>query len=197
MRAQRLLMAISTAQVLLTAAMMPAAADVVVDVSLTFQPPGPPSFPEIAVLDGTVTFLGAGPDANFTAGAANLPTGLVSGDTFSAILHPPQPCFAHGTCALDFSFVGTAGGFPAFAFASGETPTETPPGPPIIPIGTLSDLLPAVQASGDLFAFDGAVQVGTWRVTMTDVPEPASVALLASALTGFIAFRRRGRKRLT
>jgi hypothetical protein len=68
-------------------------------------------------------------------------------------------------------------------------------GPPVIPIFT-DGIVPEV-ISGGIFAFDDPEQVGTWTVTVSDVPGPiagAGLPGLIAACGGPLAWWRRRRK---
>jgi hypothetical protein len=126
---------------------------------------------------------------------------LLEGDGSVTVLDtPPDPCFADGSCALYFSFAGNTGGYDTFAFDSGGIGGLSDPGTaPILRVGSLAPPDPCLggvqpgpcRASGDLVAFDSAVSVGTWTVTMTAVPEPGSVGLFAAMLALCAALGRR------
>jgi len=63
-----------------------------------------------------------------------------------------------------------------------------PPGPPVYPPG------PPSNFSGPIFAFDDAVQIGTWEVTLHDAtPLPAALPLSAIGLgaLGLLGWRRK------
>src|SRR4029079_17650571 len=63
-----------------------------------------------------------------------------------------------------------------------------PPGPPVYPRG------PPSNFSGPIFAFDDAVQIGTWEVTLHDAtPLPAALPLSAIGLgaLGLLGWRRK------
>ncbi len=124
-----------------------------------------------------------------------------SSDTFT----PTDPCDTERD--LFFTLSGTAGAFDAFAFPTG---TLTPTPPPIVPLIDLGSFATAggsmLSSSGPIFAFPTAVptgpisplnnigvgvQVGTWGVTVTAIPEPSTLVLLGMGLAGVGIVRRR------
>lgn len=132
---------------------------------------------------------------------------LAAGDSFLANLLPQDPCDGVDLfCSLGVSFGGTTmpGAsctpvdpcFPTiFAFSLGSAPSAAPQPPPILPLGAIGSNFqpggPPIFQNGALIAYDAPVQVGTWSVTVTTVPEPASLALLAGGALALIARRKR------
>jgi hypothetical protein len=124
------------------------------------------------------------------------------GQTFLISFHPPEPCFGLTSCSIGFSFEGTAGGLPAFAFATfGDAPNLIPPGPPIIPItNNFEPPNPCFQdaacnATGPIVGYDAPLQIGTWDATIsTTTPLPAALPLFATGL-GALGLLGRRRKR--
>ena len=109
--------------------------------------------------------------------------------TVSALEDPSlvDPCIGDGSCGVDVSVRGKAGGFTAFAFPSNiDFPAIEPAQAPIVPIGSLAPNDPCrdgpenpCRQSGRLVAYDsGPVVVGSWDITMSAVPEPSGMALL-------------------
>jgi hypothetical protein len=99
---------------------------------------------------------------------------------------------------VSFSFGGTSGGFPAFAFP-GNVDIATlvaQVGPPILPLPIFDANGPPIRVSGLIVGFDAPGVVGTWDITIqAATPLPAALPLFATGLgvMGFLA-RRRKRK---
>ena len=185
---------------LLAASAAPAAADLL-NVELTISYAAPDNFPANSHLVGTANFY---LDVN-----GPQPTdspGLIFLDVFDrniTVIEDPSlvenPCITDGTCGVDTSVRGTAGGFAVFAFSSRvDFPLVEPDLAPTIPIGTLALTDPCRHQPGDpctqsgqLVAYDpGPVVVGTWEIKMSLVPEPSGVALVVTAIM-LLAWRRR------
>ena len=100
---------------------------------------------------------------------------------------------------LFFSFGGKAAGFTAYAYPQGSpTPPEITPLPPEIKIGALDFSVPTppqIRASGHIVAFDDPEVVGTWDITLSAVPEPASWATMLVGFLGLGAVLRSTRRR--
>jgi hypothetical protein len=122
---------------------------------------------------------------------------LVSGSAnFTDSFIPTEPCVGGGTCAISFSFGGPSGGFPAYAFQSGNEPVSDPGSAPSLPVGSFIPGDPCFSggvcsAGGTIFAYDDPEQVGTWSVTIVATPLPPALALFASGLGILGCFARR------
>jgi hypothetical protein len=171
-----------------------------IDLEIDYFPssiPSPPDiFPPASQLTGTATFYVQSqeliPQTPIDIGTLGV------GGVFSTLLFPPNPCLSAGTCQLDFSFGGMAGGFGAAAFPQGADLSNASPSPPqIMPIGTLDFSTPSppnVRVAGEIVAFDSPVIVGTWEVTLGVVtPLPAALPLFATGLgaLGLFGWRRK------
>jgi hypothetical protein len=100
--------------------------------------------------------------------------------------------------SAEFQLRWKVGPFDAFAFLT--TPNQVVPGPltllqffypPGLPVYPPD---PPSNFSGPIFAFDDAVQVGTWEVTLHDAtPLPAALPLFATGLgaSGLLGWRRK------
>jgi hypothetical protein len=185
---------------MLAASAAPALADLL-NVELIVSYVAPDSFPVHSHLVGTATFY---LDVN-----GPQPTdspGLIFLDVFDrniTVVEDPSlvdnPCITDGSCGVDTSVRGTAGGFAVFAFPNPvDFPSVQPDLAPIIPIGTLAPTDPCRHQPGDpytqsgqLIAYDpGPVVVGTWEIKMSLVPEPRSVVLVATGIV-LLAWNRR------
>lgn len=177
---------------MLAAIAAPALADSI-NVELTVSYAAPVDFPALSHFAGTATFY---LDVNGPQPTAS--PGLIFLDVFdrnvSALEDPSlldQPCLSDGSCGVDVSVRGSAGSFAVFAFPNSvDLPPIQPDLAPIIPIGTLAQTDPCrhhfgdpCTQSGPLVAFDsGPVVVGAWEVKMSQVPEPGSMGLVATAI---------------
>jgi len=152
-------------------------------------------------LTGTVSFYAAHVDPTpplIDIDALNV------GDTFTMSFHPADACLGAGSCALKFSFGGTATDGLLRNFTSIAFPGDTiltgllPQPPPIMPIGTLDILQPQpppIHAAGIIVGFDDPEVIGQWSVTMSvdTTPLPAALPLFASGLgaLGLLGWRRK------
>jgi hypothetical protein len=130
---------------------------------------------------------------------------LSLGKNFSASFIPTEPCFGLfvTSCAIGFSFSGTANTSTALAFlAFTDAPSTVPPSP-ILPItanltptdpcdnGTVCDV------SGVIVAYDSPVQVGTKVTISATTPLPAALPLFATGLgaLGLLGWRQEAEER--
>jgi hypothetical protein len=113
-----------------------------------------------------------------------------------------DPCIADGSCGVDVSVRGKAGAFAVIAFPKlFDLPPEEPVLAPIVPIGTLNPNDPCIDHSGGpchqsgrLVVFDpDPLVVGTWEATLSAVPEPNAILMLASSVVLLAWVRRRRR----
>ena len=174
-----------------------------IDLTINFEPPGSP---DITDLTGTAQFWWLIPnfDQPFKLGNA-INIGALSSspgkNSFSTSFIPTDPCFGLNSCQLGFSFGGTAGGFPAYAFMLGKN--EQPPGPPdsslalnfFEPPGPVNyPPGPPTIFGGQIFANDAWVQVGDWQVTVeAATPLPGALAMFSGGLgvIGLLGWRRK------
>lgn len=125
---------------------------------------------------------------------------LGDGHTFKTSFSPTDPCFGLSQCDVGFSYSGNAGQFPAEAFPPNVPPNPIIPPDPIVPLFTLipgNPVIPPNPIVGPIFAWDDPVQVGTWSVTISAAPEPASWALMLIGAAGLGATLRRRARRVT
>jgi hypothetical protein len=87
------------------------------------------------------------------------------------------------------SIAAAVASFPVTACASSVL---HPPNPCVpVPIGTdLVGGFAPIDLSGGVFAFDSAVQIGTWSIRVTEAPEPSSLMLLGIGFASLPIFRR-------
>ena len=174
-----------------------------IDLTINFQPPGPP---EITDLTGTAQFWWLGLNASVIGplGKQINIAALSSSpgkNSFSISFIPGDPCIGQNSCQLGFSFGGTAGGFPAYAFMLGLN--DQPPGPPNSPLalkffeppGPVNEPPgPPVIFGGQIFANDAWVEVGDWQVTVeAATPLPGALAMFSGGLgvIGLLGWRRK------
>ena len=188
---------------MLAASAAPALADLI-NVELTVSYVAPVDFPAHSHLVGTATFY-----LDVNGPQPTNSSGLIFLDVFdrnvTALEDPSlldQPCLSDGSCGVDVSVRGSAGSFAVFAFPNSvDLPSIQPDLAPIIPIGTLALTDPCrhhlgdpCAQSGPLVAYDsGPVVVGAWEVKLSQVPEPGSIVLVATAIL-VLVWNRRGRR---
>jgi hypothetical protein len=176
-----------------------------IDLTISFEPPGPP---EITGLTGTAQFWWLIPNIDKPIALGNaINIGALSSspgkESFFTSFIPTDPCIGQNSCQLGFSFGGTAGGFPAYAFMLGKN--EQPPGPPDSPLALQSFYPPGPPEfppgppsifGGQIFANDTWVQVGDWQVTAeVATPLPGALPLFATGVgaLGLLGWRRKRR----
>src|SRR5690348_371103 len=198
------------AALLLTLALAASASPMLADflnVELTVSFFAPTTIPSDSHLVATTAFYidilgGNGPQPTDSPGLVFLDVP----DRNVTVIEDPSltehPCLDDGTCGVDVSVRGKAGPFSAFAFPKTvDLPSTAPAQAPIIPIGSLAPDDPCRDNPGDLcsqsgriVAYDpGPVEVGTWKITLSKVPEPTAVALLGPAIVLLVWRRRAGR----
>lgn len=185
---------------MLAASATPALADLL-NVELTISYVAPDNFPAHSHLVATANFY---LDVNGPQQTDS--PGLIFLDVFdrdiTAVEDPSivDPCVTDGSCGVDTSVRGTAGGFAVFAFPNTvDFPSIQPDLAPIIPIGTLAPTDPCrhhpgdpCTQSGQLVAYDpDPVVVGTWEIKMSEVPEPNGIVLVGVAIL-LLCWRRGG-----
>jgi hypothetical protein len=172
-----------------------------VELTVSFFPPA--DFPADSHLVGIASFYidvagGNGPQPVDSPALIFLD---VFARTVTALEDPSlvDPCIGDGSCGVDVSVRGKAGAFLAFAFPNAvDLPLVPPSEGPIVPIGSLSPNDPCrhrpgdpCRQSGQIVAYDpGPVVVGTWDISMSEVPEPTSMLLVGTAML-LVAWRRR------
>ena len=191
-----------------------ARADLLMTLTVDFHPPSEqptdPCFQATCRLGGNVQFLLNLGSPTFD-GTITKPFGdPIALDLLPAVQHftffPPDPCLGQNfSCSLSLQmgdgsvhFLGPNGPpiLPTFFFADGSVfPSASPMPPPIIPLGSLGSNFaptpPPIFQSGPIVAYDDPVVVGTWTVSVTEVPEPASALLVISGISGILVRRRK------
>jgi hypothetical protein len=168
------------------------------DLSITLQPLPPSILPSL--LNGTAQFSFTPLPPSIIPGNPIDVANLAFGDSFTPT--PPQIIPLPPNIDIAFTFSGEldflgggsipAGAYTSFAAVAADfAASHVQPLPPNIDIGVFSGT--PLHLHGDLIAFDDPVQIGTFDVTVSEVPEPASIAILGSALACLGLVRRRWR----
>lgn len=141
-----------------------------------------------------------------SASSAFQPTGSFGSRTYS-ITYPSDPDYPPSPISvflpavqinwgdsigweLEGSLLAPTATFPASACGVG---VAYPPGPCselLVALNLVGGFAP-INVSGGVFAFDSPVQLGTWDIKITQVPEPTSWMLLGLGFASLAAFRRR------
>jgi hypothetical protein len=102
---------------------------------------------------------------------------------------PPQSIFPGESIVWQF------GGTIASTLVTSAYPPNSIPGNPIIPSITIALGLDygfaPINLAGPIYAFDAPVQVGTWDISVTQVPEPGIGWLLGIGVAGWLSTRTR------
>jgi hypothetical protein len=170
---------------------------ITVDESIVWQTPSP--YPG-ATLTASSQF-----ETGFFTEAGFQPSGSFGLHSYS-ILYPPNPAFPPDPVEillpavqinwgdsiawrLEGTLAAVVASLPVSACGVGDA---FPPNPcNAISIG--SDLVGGfspIDVSGGVFAFDSPVQIGTWEIKISEVPEPSSLVLLGVGLALLPALRR-------
>ena len=168
------------------------------DLTITFTPPpnssisGPPIFTDLTgAASFSVPFQFGETTINLVIGGFDI--ALIPGEPiFTGRFIPPNPI-----SPVSFSFGGTSGRFPAFAFPGlidlGTLVALS--GPPILPLPIFDIAGPPIRVSGLIVGFDAPEAVGTWAITeqLAQTPLPAALPLFATGLgaLGLLGWRRK------
>jgi PEP-CTERM motif len=134
------------------------------------------------------------------------PSGSFGSRTYS-ITYPPNPAFPPSPVeillpavqinwgdsiewALEGSLLAPIATFPASACGVGVAFPPNPCSEFPVALNLVGGFAP-INVSGGIFAFDSPVQLGTWDIKITQVPEPTSWMLLGVGFASLAAFRRR------
>ncbi len=169
-----------------------------VDESIVWQTPSP--YPG-ATLTGSSLF-----ETGFLSDGAFQPNGSFGPQTYS-ISYPPNPPYPPSPVTiflpavqinwgdsiaweLEGALAAAVASFQVSACGVGEA---FPPNPcnAISIGGDLVGGFAPIDLSGPVLAFDSPVQIGTWEIKVSEVPEPSTLALLGVGLAFLPALRRR------
>ena len=151
-------------------------------------------------LFGTVVF-GSEPLTMFglAGGGFDIGTLSASNTTFTGHFIPGDPCVGAGTCQVGFSFAGLTDSFSTFGFKQfSDAPSIAPSSSPVLPFRVFIPTDPCFigdvcRVDGVLVAYDQPVQIGTWEVTISQTPLPATLPPIATGLgtLGLLGWRRK------
>jgi hypothetical protein len=174
---------------LISLAAVPArAATLEFDLSITYLTPPNPILPA-GNLTGTPQFFSDNGVIDQLLTVATPPSPILPlGQTYFASFSPTDPCFGQASCAISFSFVGLAQGFPTGAFQTGNVPNSMPSSPSLLLIAVLTPGDPCApgdpcHASGPIVAFDDPIVIGSWDVGIHAVPTP----IVGAGLPGMLS----------
>lgn len=168
------------------------------DLTITFTPPpnssvtGPPIFTDLTGgASFSVPFQFGETTINLVIGGLDIGTLIPGNPVFTGRFIPSDP-----VSPVSFSFGGTSGGFPAFAFPNNVSlgNISSQQGLPILPLPIFEQTGPPIRVSGLIVAFDDPEVVGTWEVTeLAQTPLPAALPLFATGLgaLGLLGWRRK------